>query len=338
MHVKTRLSQPILSKIVAQLCIFTAHVGKTTQQQHNWQNLLHFPPFCSKSHEETMVSHWLIDSSSSALSSQHPQTLLHRRLQTLRFVPREVKNIKHDKYFPQGLERSNPRENYPHTRETCWANRLAWQLAQQVSLDRVRIVFVRIWPLEALRKISIVFEWYFSPREEKISTSADVASLVLSCLNQLANDKPCIVSSCDVEQNGGKCKRVCQLCCCWVVFPTCAVKMHSWASGHARRLAMGILISLSFHSFENGILRNLDRTRTRRKSGLEKNPDPDSKKSGLVFKKTRTWLLKTRTWNRKKRIQNKDYVYENAKVFRKDLIISNTKHDKRWATVNKIIT
>ena len=37
---------------------------------------------------ETMVSHWLIDSSSSALSSQHPQTL--------RFFPREVKNIKHE--------------------------------------------------------------------------------------------------------------------------------------------------------------------------------------------------------------------------------------------------
>jgi hypothetical protein len=61
---------------LAQLCIFTAHDGKTTQQQHNWQNHLHFPPSCSKSHEETMVSHWLIDSSSSAaLSSQHPQTL-----------------------------------------------------------------------------------------------------------------------------------------------------------------------------------------------------------------------------------------------------------------------
>jgi hypothetical protein len=43
-----------------------------------------------------MVSHWLIDSSSSAPSSQ----------QTSRFFPREVKNIKHDKYFPQGLERS----------------------------------------------------------------------------------------------------------------------------------------------------------------------------------------------------------------------------------------
>jgi hypothetical protein len=47
-----------------------------------------------------MVCHWLIDSNSSALGSQHPQTL--------RFFPREVKNIKHDRYFPQGLEKSNP--------------------------------------------------------------------------------------------------------------------------------------------------------------------------------------------------------------------------------------
>ena len=45
------------------------------------------------------------------LSSQH--------LQTLRLFPRKVKNIKHNRYFPQGLERSNPHENYPHTRETC---------------------------------------------------------------------------------------------------------------------------------------------------------------------------------------------------------------------------
>jgi hypothetical protein len=58
-----------------QLCIFTAHVGKTPQQQHNWQNRLHFPPFYSKSHEETMFSYWVIESSSSALSSPHPQTL-----------------------------------------------------------------------------------------------------------------------------------------------------------------------------------------------------------------------------------------------------------------------
>ena len=48
------------------------------------------------SHEETMVCHWLIDSNSSVLSSQHPQTLI--------FFPREVKNIKHDRYFGGPLE------------------------------------------------------------------------------------------------------------------------------------------------------------------------------------------------------------------------------------------
>jgi hypothetical protein len=73
-----------------------------------------------------MVCHWLIDSNSSAPSSQHPQTL--------RFFPREVKNIKHDRYFPQGLERSNPHVNYPHTRETCWASCHARRLAQKVAL------------------------------------------------------------------------------------------------------------------------------------------------------------------------------------------------------------
>ena len=65
-----------------------------------------------------MVSHWLIDSSSSALSSQHPQTL--------RFFPREVKNFKYDRYFPQGLERSNHYENHPPTREKV--------IAREVSL------------------------------------------------------------------------------------------------------------------------------------------------------------------------------------------------------------
>jgi endogenous inhibitor of DNA gyrase (YacG/DUF329 family) len=74
-HTRTTCWANRLEWQLAQLCIFTAHVGKTTRQQHNWQNHLHFPPFCSKSHEEIMVSHWLIDSSSSALSSQHPQTL-----------------------------------------------------------------------------------------------------------------------------------------------------------------------------------------------------------------------------------------------------------------------
>jgi hypothetical protein len=60
---------------LAQLFIFTTHVGKTSQQQHNWQNRLHFLPLCSKSHEESMVSHLRIDSNSSVQSSQHPPDL-----------------------------------------------------------------------------------------------------------------------------------------------------------------------------------------------------------------------------------------------------------------------
>jgi hypothetical protein len=109
---------------LAQLCIFTAHVGKTTQQQHNWQNHLHIPPFCSKSHEETMVCHWLIDSNSSALSSQHP----------LRFFPREAKNIKHGRYFPQGLEDVKSSRKLSAHESNLWANRLTRRLAQQVAL------------------------------------------------------------------------------------------------------------------------------------------------------------------------------------------------------------
>ena len=61
----------------------------------------------------------------------------------MRFFPHKVKNIKHDRYFPQGLESSNPHENYPHTRATlaelaaiCEAPHI-WQLAQQVLLSCV---------------------------------------------------------------------------------------------------------------------------------------------------------------------------------------------------------
>jgi hypothetical protein len=35
-----------------------------------------------------------------------------------------------------------------------------------------------------------VFDIFHLARKEKISTSSDVVSLVLSCLNQLANEKP----------------------------------------------------------------------------------------------------------------------------------------------------
>jgi hypothetical protein len=73
--------------------------------------------------------------------------------------------------------------------------------------------------------------------------------------------------------------------------------------------------------------------------GLEENPDSRKtrtrtrKKSGLVFNKTRTWLLKTRTRNRQNRIQNKDSVYENAKVFWKGLIIVNMINDDLIITI-----
>ena len=55
--------------------------------------------------------------SDSAISSQYPHTL--------RFFPREVKNIKNDRCFPQGLERSNPHENYPHMHESYIAELIA---------------------------------------------------------------------------------------------------------------------------------------------------------------------------------------------------------------------
>jgi hypothetical protein len=54
-----------------------------------------------------------------------------------------------------------------------------------------------------------------------------------------------------------------------------------------------------------------------------------------VFKKTRTWLLKTRTRNRQNRIQNKDSVYENAKVFWKSLIISKMINDDLFISLSR---
>ena len=79
----------------------------------------------------------IVNSNSSALYARN----IH--MQTLRCFPREVQNIKHDRYSPQGLERSNPRENYPHTRETWWASCHARRLAQHVSLacGKLKIMF-----------------------------------------------------------------------------------------------------------------------------------------------------------------------------------------------------
>jgi hypothetical protein len=123
----------------------------------------------------------------------------------------------------------------PHTRATCWANRLAWQLAQQVCF-----VCVRIWPLEALRKISIVFDVFHLARKksQRLRMLWAISAELLESISQWET----IVSSCDLEQNGGKCKLFCQLCRCWVVFPTCAVKIHSWASCHSRRLAQQVAL------------------------------------------------------------------------------------------------
>jgi hypothetical protein len=93
-----------------------------------------------------------------------------------------------------------------------------------------------------------------------------------------------------------------------------------------------------FRSSVNGVL-DLDRYRlwSLYLVGHTSKPGPDTdsdskkirtrEKSGLVFKKTRTWLLKTRTRNRQNRIQNKESVYENAKIFWKGLIISKMMND-----------
>ena len=101
-----------------------------------------------------MVSHWLIDSSSSALSSQHPQTL--------RFFLARWKISNTIDIF---LKRSNPHENYPHTRETCWASCHARRLAQQVALvcGRLNITFpYPVFQIESWCKTQIW--WFFLPQ------------------------------------------------------------------------------------------------------------------------------------------------------------------------------
>ena len=71
-----------------------------------------------------MVCHWLIDSNSSALSSQHPQTL--------RFFPREAKNIKTIDVFLKA-SRGQILTKTIRTREQL-AELTASRLAQQVAL------------------------------------------------------------------------------------------------------------------------------------------------------------------------------------------------------------
>jgi hypothetical protein len=153
-----------------------------------------------------------VDSNSSALSSQYPQTL--------RFFPREAKNIKHDRYFPQCLERLNPHENYPHMRGTCWANRL-FDLSRPWGKYLSCLIF-------------------FTSRGKNLSVCGccELTAELFESISQLHT----MVSSRDLEQNGGKCKWFCQLCCSWVVFSTCTVKIHSWASCHAKRLAQQVAL------------------------------------------------------------------------------------------------
>ena len=94
------------------------------------------------------------------------------------------------------------------------------------------------------------------------------------------------------------------------------------------RINPGILVTLM--TLLKGILRNPDSDS--KKIRTRKNPDS-------CLKKTRTWLLKTRTRNRKNRIQNKDSVYENAKVFWKGLIIVNMINDDLFTiiSINKFL-
>jgi hypothetical protein len=70
-----------------------------------------------------MVCYWLIDSNSSAFGSQHPQTL--------RFFPREVKNIKHDIFLK--ASRIQILTKTVLTRKKL-AELAARRLAQQVAL------------------------------------------------------------------------------------------------------------------------------------------------------------------------------------------------------------
>jgi hypothetical protein len=75
-------------------------------------------------------------------------------------------------------------------------------------------------------------------------------------------------------------------------------------------------------------------TWSRRKSGLEKSPNPDSKKPDSSLRKP-AGLTKENPGleMRKKRIRNKDSVYENGKVFCKGLLIVNMINDDLFITI-----
>jgi hypothetical protein len=127
----------------------------------------------------------------------------------------------------------------PHTRATCWANRIARRLAQQVALVCGQFSWgfnlSRPWGKYLLCLI------FFASRGLKNLSVCGCCELSAELFESISQWQT-MVSSCDLEQNGGKCKWFCHLCCCWVVFPTCAVKIHSWASCHARRLAQQVAL------------------------------------------------------------------------------------------------
>jgi hypothetical protein len=124
----------------------------------------------------------------------------------------------------------------PYTRATFWAIKPPREAISSASSSHMQIVFVRIWPLEALRKISIVFDIFHLARKNlNVCGCCELSAELFESISQWQT----MVSSCDLEQNGGKCKWFCQLCCCWVVFPTCAVKIHSCL---ARRLAQQVAL------------------------------------------------------------------------------------------------
>jgi hypothetical protein len=98
--------------------------------------------------------------------------------------PRELKNNKHYRYLPQGLERSIPHENNLHTRETCWASCHTRRLAQQVALMCGRLIIISSWrpPLKTLKSavyLFIIFLRYIQAQTKKVYLHHGIALLLL---------------------------------------------------------------------------------------------------------------------------------------------------------------
>ena len=62
----TKHERNLLAWRLPQLYVFSPHTLGKLLNNNIIDKILHFPPLWSKSHEKTMVSHWLIDSRSSA--------------------------------------------------------------------------------------------------------------------------------------------------------------------------------------------------------------------------------------------------------------------------------